>query len=224
MDAESEQLTQPPPPAAEAEAAASAEGLGRIVRIPIGYFYVGGGIALALLILVYSFGVRQGRAAAEADLRAAGDRGDIIDPSTTSGGSGPIKDAGSGGAGTPNTRIEPETPNSNTNSTRPNLPAGRVPLERDTRIRGLNYLIVEQFDREEAVGVANFLRDQGVDVMLLPTNNPRLLKVVTRTGFDGWGSNPEAQSLHQKIRDLGRIWKRQQDGSKDFSQSFPEKY
>lgn len=224
LDAEGEQRIQPPPPAAEAEAAAAAEGLGRIVRIPIGYFYVGGGIAIAVLILVYSFGVRQGRNAAEAEFQASLDRGTIIDPAAESGSGRTPETTDPGGAFTPNTRIQPESGGTQAENRRPNLPSGDVPLERDTRIRGLNYIVVEQFETDEAYKVAAFLRERGVDVMLLPTNNPRLLRVVTRTGFDGWGSNAEAQSLHQRIKDLGRTWKRQADGTKDFSQSFPQKY
>lgn len=98
-------------------------------------------------------------------------------------------------------------------------------MDRDGRIRGLNYIVVERFDSDEAWKVKDFLEENGVDVWVLPDNNKSsLLQVIASEGFDGWASNARAQALDRRLDQLGRAWKSKYGGSKDFSKRLPQKY
>ena len=197
----------------------------RLIRLPVGYVYVGLAVVVLLIVGSYFVGVNRGRAQA---LKApptgeGGDTSAINDPTLvghlTNGREG--RTSPGGGGPDPSTLRDPSTPpQSGANAT----PAGQRQLDRDTRQRGLNYIIVERFDPAEAWAVKEFLRRNGIDVLVLRDNNPALLQVVTAEGFQGWISNTAAQALDKRLEALGRQWKSREGGTKDFSQKLPKKY
>ncbi len=219
----------PPPPRVHVESIApdtapapAGPSSPRIIRLPIGYIYVGLAVVVLLIVGSYFVGVSRGRQQALAPVEETGGRPPINDPtlnqpnpresgaSTTQ----PPGNSSPGAANRTNT-----TPQGNP---APVGPTGRT-LDRDTRQSGLNYIIVERFDAPEAWAVKEFLKRNGIDVLVLADNNNRsLLQVVTAQGFKGWASDSAAQSLYRKIQQLGSQWKAREGGSKDFSQSFPK--
>lgn len=213
---------QPSPPrvhvesiAPDSPATVSAPVSPRIIRLPVGYVYVGLAVVVLLIVGSYFVGVSRGRQQALAPVEADGsERPQISDPTLDSppqvlqGNQRPLGDTGSSkaaGGGNP------------AGSTPPPGPGGRT-LDRDTRQAGLNYIIVERFEPDEAWAVKEFLKRNGIDVLILRDNNPALLQVVTAEGFRGWSTNTAAQALDRKLEQLGREWKARGNGTKDFSQ------
>jgi len=186
----------------------------RIIRLPIGYIYVAVVVVVLAIVGSYFVGVSRGHQRALQRTDESGNLLPIDDPT--------INPGGGGGAD-----LGPDPPVENRNITpnpRPGnsvIPApaapGRRPPDRDTRQAGLNYIIIERFEPDEAWAVKEFLKRNGIDVLVLRDNNPALLQVVTAEGFRGWSSNPAAQALDRKLEQLGRQWRSRERGSKDFS-------
>ena len=97
-----------------------------------------------------------------------------------------------------------------------------VDFYEDTRQAGLNYIIITRVDAIEAERIGAFLAGHRIDVMLLPDNNAWL--VVTRGGFETWLTNPSAQRLSETLRRLGREWRTQHGGSRDFDDLYGQKF
>ncbi|MFG0328382.1 MAG: hypothetical protein ACF8PN_00655 [Phycisphaerales bacterium] len=195
---------------------------GRILRVPMGYLFVAGGVLVIVLLVAYSIGYQRGRAAVEEMDAFGGGTGDelpIVDP-TLPDPSNTTATPGVGGEESrrPATEERREPPRST-----PRNSAQRQPgMYDDTRQAGLNYIIVTRLAREEAEEVAQFLQQNGVDAMLIADNNAWL--VIARQGFESFYSNPEAQRLRERLITLGREWKRQHGGSRDFSDLYGRKY
>ena len=194
----------------------------RTLRIPTGYLAVAGGVWIISVVAAFSIGFSRGGTAALEEARQ-----ERISSSALLGGndgSGEQRTGDSAGA-LPQGRQSPDQGLDRTANSRqtPTGPVTRPDLSEDTRVAGLNYIVVERFPPEEAVSVAEFLIARGIDVMVLPDKDQRLRRVVTRRGFEGWRSNTEARTLEQELLRLGRVWK-SQGGSKDFSQLLPQKY
>lgn len=192
----------------------------RLIRLPVGYLYVGLAAVVLLIVGSYFVGVSRGKAQALASAGGAGTEPPpaINDPTLqssrdTSGGASDSRATDPGGRGTTGTSGARE---------QPATPTGRRVLDRDTRRAGLNYIIVERFDPAEAWAVKEFLKRNGIDVLVLADNNPALLQVVTAEGFQGWASNAAAQTLDKRLGELGRQWKSREGGSKDFSKRLPQ--
>lgn len=185
------------------------------VRLPIGYVYVGAVAALFLIVTAYFVGQAQGRRALTQEMNQPADSGageGINDPTwntenpsgtanrSNTGGNEGINGGHVAGVGSPTLRGSSDRK-----------------LDVDNRMSGLNYIIVERFSPDEAWAAKEFLQRAGIDVMVLPDNNPNLLQLVSRQGFNGWSSNTEAQALDRRLEELGRMWKNRESGSKDFS-------
>ena len=203
--------------APEAEAAPMGPSSPRIIRLPIGYIYVALAVVVVMIVGSYFVGVSRGRHQA-------------LQPTTETCKQPPNKDptlhAGDGGGADLGTKAPLENRNTAPNPAPGNAagPAnpgptapGRRPLDRDTRQAGLNYIVIERFEPDEAWAVKEFLKRNGIDVLVLKDNNPALLQVVTAEGFRGWSSNSAAQALDKRLEQLGRQWKSRERGSKDFS-------
>lgn len=190
----------------------------RIIRLPIGYIYVALAVVVVAIVGSYFVGVSRGRQQALQPVEDAGNQPPINDPTLNAGNGG-----GSNLGTSPpldNRKVTPNpAPGNNPGPTAnpgPTTP-GRRTLDRDTRQAGLNYIIIERFEPDEAWAVKEFLKRNGIDVLVLKDNNPALLQVVTAEGFRGWSSNAAAQALDLKLEQLGRQWRSRERGSKDFS-------
>ena len=97
----------------------------------------------------------------------------------------------------------------------------------DPRQSGKNYfrvMVVPAGFRREGERARQFLADNGIDSTLLPINNGRSFKLVVLQGFDPPLSAPQPQRLKETLQRLGRQWKSQHKGARDWSDLYAEKY
>lgn len=224
-----ERPVEPPPPPSPTSAPAPSGpsvGPGRAFRVPVGHVFVAGAAVILLLVIAFSVGYRRGEASvgdsAEAGLGGSTERPTVREPGSINGTSEPGGETGTDPMSR-NSSLGPRTepnPNQGPQGTEPRTYA----RDDDSRIQGLNYIIVERFEPDEADRVADFLESKGIDVMVLRDNNPALRMVVTQQGFEGWISNEASQSLLERIKRLGREWKSQHGGKKNFDGAYGKKY
>lgn len=81
----------------------------------------------------------------------------------------------------------------------------------DPRVPGLNYMVMARRNRRGAIRLAQFIREQGVETILVPDSNEMYLIVATERGFDEMSSD-EYQAYRNRLRAIGRAWKRHNDG------------
>jgi len=201
----------------------------RILRIPTGFVVVYLGATVVLLIVAYSIGYGIGKNKGHDEMMPGFTQTPTNDPARTNptnSDNQPIR---------PNTTTRNDT--SNTNPSNETSEAGLFPpaggsnpptaeaqnqptepyrLDQDSRRIGLNYIRIEQFPPTEAIHVAEFLAANGIDVMVLPTNDGSLREVITRNGISRDSYSTEGTALIRRLRQLGRIWESQHNGSKDF--------
>ena len=198
--------------------------LNRTVRLPLGYLFVAAMAMIVLLVIAYSVGFARGK-----NNSPAQKTGFVTIPDTSQGNNSTSANKADTGSIKSDQSMDhkAETPVSTDESRINNNHTAGVPtLDRtqDTRQRGLNYIIVERFSTDEANRVADYLSGQGIDAMVLPTNNRHLRQVVVRQGFAGWSSNREGLALLSRIKQLGREWKARHGGTKNFDQAYGNKY
>jgi len=90
-------------------------------------------------------------------------------------------------------------------------------------VRGLNYWIVARPGLDEANAIADFVRSNGLEVAVVPDNNPRFRRIVAVPGFQS-GSDPKRREQEAKIRSIGKLWKNAARGNRDFDDAYPELY
>lgn len=206
--------------------------MGRIVRIPLGYVIVAVGVAVSLIVVAYGVGVGRG----ERSISSVRDRTglEIQDPTWNTDELGlgdetappPFtagmrdRDDGDAGANTgTRTSVSPSLAMDGDGPV-----TARYGRYQDTRIVGLNYIVIARLKPDEADRAADFLETHGIDVMVLPVNNPSLRILASRRGFAGYLTDPDALRLRNELTRLGRIWEQQYGGSTDFSQHYGEKF
>jgi len=94
----------------------------------------------------------------------------------------------------------------------------------DGRIPGLNYFCLETIPiqhRAEAERAVAFLERNGVDAALIPVNNSRLQLTALR-GFEKPYA-PAAQDYKSLLQALGRAWKAEHQGWRDWHDVYPVK-
>ena len=197
--------------------------LNQSIRLPLGYIFVACAAVILLLVIAYSVGYARGNNASKAEKAGFLNNSNSTESteSTTSNNtttSPPMDNQAA--STTSHNNANPDLSKGNRNLSNPTPTTDRTT---DTRRKGLNYIFVERFSPEEADQVADYLAGQGIDAMVLPANN-RLRQVVLRQGFEGWSSNRQGQALLAKIKALGREWKSQHGGTKNFDQAYGNKF
>lgn len=214
---------------------------GRTVRLPVGYLLVGATLAMLFIVIAYSVGYSNGRErerlASQQQAESLNENSRIANeltnsgsgtdaasnrrptpPDRTGGTSTPGNTGGAGNTGTNQPRIGDSS--SGTNSGRPTDTGGSArPIETDPRQEGLNYFYLVTTSHENAVRVAQFCRQHGVEAYVVRANN--LSRVVAVPGF-----RPEDDATRQRVEaDIRRVkdlW-RQQVGRDEIGMS-PERY
>ncbi|MEC9372889.1 MAG: hypothetical protein VYC34_03560 [Planctomycetota bacterium] len=204
----------PPPPPAETGEHASWFSPGRTVRVPVGYFWLGAALVLAVFVGGWAIGNQMARRAI-AEERARdylGPGGPSRDPiMETAGGSGFLPGASDARAGE-------SRPNRDSGAAQPRRTGidARILPDRDPRQEGLNYLALASYDYETAVRCVEFLVSQGVDAYVLHRNND-LFQVMVNRGFPGGSLSEKAtQDFIFEMKRLGRIFKNDHRGGIDF--------
>lgn len=214
-------------------------GFGRVLRVPVGFVIVYLGATIVLLIVAYSVGYSRGKNYTlneEATAKMGQFNQNQINTAGSPGNDNMVNNSGyspqNTGSNTAdnnnrqsnssnNNKTEPRVINSNNPITAENNSNNTTTnLYKDTRVKGLNYIIIEQFSSEEAVRVAEFLKKNNINVMLLKTNDRELLQVVAKQGIPGSRYSTDGVRLKQQIQLLGKDWKNQYGGTKNFDQAY----
>jgi len=216
----------------EPEETHAAIGPGRVVRMPIGFFFFGVAIVLAAGVGGYMLGyqVRDGEADREARDRAAaevaglrepigGDRTnpEVISPTRLGAQRQPAR-----------TPTDPPPVATRPPADPPRADPSVVLVDRgtpDPRRTGENYPIIARLGRDRAMEVAEFLVDRGLEIAVVAPHNGTLYTVVGLRGFPSGEFRSEARrSLDRSIRALGEEWARSGRGRDGFDDLYWERY
>ncbi len=205
-------------------------GGGRAVRIPVGLVMLAGAGAIMLIILAYMGGYKHAESTLrqEFEERTLGSdglfnpgQGDLTDPLNANAG-----DSRGPGAGPRQPQAGDE--NGTAGGIRPGGRAaaggggepGWGPLQSDPRVAGLNYLRLLQGDNvDEAVKVATFCREHGLEAYVLIGDNGRFARVIASPGFSD-ASSPEAIALQTRVKEVGQRLRADRVSSSDFHDCF----
>lgn len=202
----------------DVKASTRSKSVARIVRLPIGFLYVGLVVVVLLLIAFYAYGFHRGQSemaakwaqdtidSAEAN-RLLGQTREVAVPANVPG------EAVS--SATTNTAISDETP----------VPATTSPVSSDPRRPGMNYYVICHPSRAKVNELVTFCSEHGLAVRSTP-NRKGDPKVYVTPGFaSGESSGASMVALRARIREVGVLWNRQDPGqNSDFSTHYPEKY
>lgn len=192
-------------------------GRSRAIRVPLGYVFIAGAVAVACMALTYSIGFQAGQH--RRDRLDAQRLQSATDPARIEPTRDPLL------AQTTNRTNRAAEPDSSSTTRSEPPPRDRPATGGDPRVPDLNYFIVLYDRPEEAERAAAFLRRSGVDAAVVPANNGQFRYVVSLKGFAASEVGSRAYEEHRnELRRLGRIWKREHNGSRDFSEVWPQKY
>lgn len=217
---------------------------GSSVRVPVGYFYVGGAIVLGLVVGAFMLGhqAAENAVAREHRLALLNSTPDIQLQDPLAQGSGAIQGAASGSGSDVPTIINGDRQQSQplngerqsqrqavqppvigaTGSGLPNayFVGDTVP---DPRTRGLNYWVIAQQAPDEAESIARFLSARGIATVVI-RSNAQTAQVTTLQGFEGNPArDPDGAELQQRILDLGRLYLTAEGGATNFSDMWARK-
>ncbi|MBX3355065.1 MAG: hypothetical protein KF724_05135 [Phycisphaeraceae bacterium] len=201
------------------------------IRVPIGWFWLAAVVALALVAVAYQFG----RAAGERSGFARGQewRGDreeqsrlataTPDPARSATAVPDRPSAGRSESASGGTRTS-EVERTTAGRGRESASAGSGLIESDPRQKGLNYWIVARTSPDEAARMAPFIRSQGLEVAVVPDNNPRFVRIVALPGTTEGRSSEASRRMEARIKSIGKLWKNAGRGNRDFDDTYPELY
>ena len=211
-------------------------GPGRVVRLPVGYFFFGAALVIGAGVGGWALGYQQREREYQAELRAQAEAATVgliepldgpeVNPDLLSEGFTPVGSPArpAGAAGTAGTTARtPEARPGDGAERAPAGPRGVVVQDRgqpDPRQAGSNYAIVASLGRDRAVELAEFLGERGVEVAVLSPNNAGLSSVVSLRGFPEGTYRSEARREHDSmLRRLGREWASRGGWRRDFDDS-----
>jgi hypothetical protein len=104
------------------------------------------------------------------------------------------------------------------------LPPGYGPIASDPREPGLNYFILAYTPRDNAVKLARFFRDQGVEAYAVKAKNASLYRVIAAPGYPRGDRGGEAvRALERRIAEAARKWKLEVNSRDDLAY-YPERF
>lgn len=199
---------------------------GRIVRVPVGYFFV----AAAVVVVVGIGGFILGESRARAELERIKDRAAqqgidnlIVDPLTQPG------EQQASNQVSPSIERQPRV-SQNGSGTGTAEPGLERPLlvdswDEDPREADLNYFHVAHLPRSEAERAATYLAARGIPTARLPRERGGSCDVVVLQGFArGELGSAERRELEQRVKRIGRDYKREADGPTDFADLYLRKH
>ncbi|HBS29423.1 MAG TPA: hypothetical protein DEB06_08230 [Phycisphaerales bacterium] len=223
---------RPSPPIAEepGPAMGSLFSAGRVVRVPIGYFFFAGLLVLALVVGGYVVGYKKRDAEADAERQRDAQRAlsGVTDPLSGPGPSGP--GSGPPGVAEPVRGPDPRPAGGGAQPNRSQTSAGPriVRVERpgdDPRRAGLNYLVIATLPQADAERAAEFLVGNGLEIGLVKADHrPSWREVVDLRGLEPSQLGDASDRVRQQITALGREFKRQGRGAVDFADAYWKKH
>lgn len=215
---------------------------GRMIRLPMGWVFVAVAMMVGLCWLAYEGGFRRGKTV-ERDERLLSqgpiegpERDPLLNTSASPATSRPAvvpppKQAPPVGVVA---QPKPSTQPTQGKPLSKEPPAGAptqatapqpVQVGGDPRIPGLNYFVVARLPQEEAEKAAAFLSARGVSAAVIPSNNPKFMRVIAVRGFAKADlTGPDASKLKSDIRKAGRSYKAEAKGPTDFSDLYAERH
>ncbi len=189
-------------------------GAGRTFRLPVGYVWLAGGGGILLLALAFSAGYLRGHGEATATLEQ-----EFL--------------AHQGAPPVPPPEVQPvlvQRPTASRSQT-PSVkqattgkPSGPGQILADPRVEGLNYFILIHTQRDNAVELARFCRQGGVEAYAVPVKNGVLYRVIAVPGYAGGDrSSKPVRTLEKRIADVIRKWKLQVNPRDDLAY-YPERF
>ena len=192
---------------------------GRVIRVPVGYVWtVCGGVVL-LLALSYVFGYSRGRTVSDANaMRISQGLAEAIEEGTRI--QDPLMDTT---AVTSPARVIDTVLSVETSVEKPQRPQAITPRPRRpgsaVREIGKAYFVAETPLAGRAEEICDFIRDNGLDALLVETQNSRFRQVIVLPGFDP--SDSEARSeLQQRIVEIGRKFESQGRNNDNFDDTY----
>jgi hypothetical protein len=93
----------------------------------------------------------------------------------------------------------------------------------DPRVKGMFYFVVGHPSSDRAAGMLKFCKDEGLDAYLVPDENALSRKIIVLPGYrePSERSSPEIKALEAKIKRVGKKWKGDKPGNKDFDDAYP---
>jgi hypothetical protein len=206
---EQKQKQEPPPQSWRNSA-------GRTVRLPVGYLWLAGAGGILLLVAAFSTGYMRGHDDAtttlEREWMETRQPTLAVPPPEVE-----LRD--------PAGRAKPAAgPEKATATARP-AAGGPGPILSDPREVGINYFILIHTHRENAVELARFCRQDGVEAYAVPDRRNRsLYRVLVLPGYArGQRSSEPVRALEQRIADVTRKWKLQVN-PRDELGYYPERF
>ncbi len=104
------------------------------------------------------------------------------------------------------------------------LPEGYGPIVSDPRENGLNYFVLAYTPRDNAVKLARFFRDHGVEAYAVKARNAALYRVIAAPGYARSQRGSEVvRALEGRIADAARKWKLEVNSRDDLAY-YPERF
>ena len=192
---------------------------GRVIRVPVGYVWIVGGGVILLLALSYVFGFSRGRTLADdnairiseglAETMREGAR--IQDPLAKSNdtmASARVLDT------VLSVEVEVDRPETVKKPTvKPRRPGPAV------RAVGTAYFVAETPLAGRAEEICDFIRANGLDAMVVETENSRFRQVIVLPGFDP-GDTEARSRLQQQIIEIGRKFETQGRNNDNFDDTY----
>ena len=205
---------------------------GRVLRVPIGYVFMGVFVVLVALFTTYTIGYKQRDNLAQRDkeLAAQNETRQIVDPMiqrslppaavTHPPTATPPVAAPPTHANTKSITDPTENPAAGSSSSAARLTVVEKPAD-DPRQVGLNYAVVATLPLREATAAGQYLASKGFGVALVPLSDKKLWQVTPTRGFEGDKYQAaEGKAFEKSIKDLGKAFKRDMKGASDFSDLF----
>lgn len=181
------------------------------------------GIAVVVAVsIAYGIGVKRGASASTGAPRNGSDAASVSPPSNVSQQTSPVIPAIPGkSSGAANSKTA--APVSGTSGS--GKPAARAATDNksDPRVKGMYYFVVGHPSSDRRVEMLTFCRAEGLDAYLVPDDNALLRKIIVLPGYRDLSekSSSEIRALEAKVKQVGKKWKGNKPGNKDFDDAYP---
>ena len=183
------------------------------------------GIAVVVAVsIAYGIGVKRGSSASTGAPRNGSDAESVSPPLVVSQQTSPLipaipgKSSGATGSKT-------AAPVSGTSGSGKTATAARAATDNksDPRVKGMYYFVVGHPSSDRRVEMLTFCRAEGLDAYLVPDDNALLRKIIVLPGYRDLSekSSSEIKALEAKIKQVGKKWKGNKPGNKDFDDAYP---
>ena len=217
----------PEPPDGEEPRGGWRSSAGRTIRVPVGYLWLAGAAGLVLLIGAFSTGYVRGQheMTAKLDREWLETRQPIlaVPPPEVETGDPAVRTEPSPGI---ETRAAIDPPGqAEVLAQAQDSAAGPGPILSDPRKNGINYFILIHTQQKNAVDLAEFCRQEGVEAYAVPDRKNRsLYRVLVLPGYArGQRSSEPVRALEQRIADATRKWKLERN-PRDELGYYPERF